>query len=286
MPVSAEARTQKSPTVIVLPDQVTDLPRRAGGQHCAGEFRLQRTDIDFRYDRKGVIDIGFTLVNHGSRRSPAQRGLIEEAPFGAFVPWTPLTTFHVPPLRPGQSTRVHLRVPRAAPAGGEPPDASPTARGRRFFDAVSHFLRRWNAPDPIEDANVPRFAGNLNIHIGSESVERHLSGPLRVRAGRLNYALFIVGDGTDSYRFDLRGEATYWDAWLCDSIMLHTCKGELEPGRWYPGAMREVFLVLHPPAECRQGALEVLVEQRSTGRVAVVEFDLDPRSLEAACYTV
>jgi len=180
---------------------------------------------------------------------PAQRGVIEEAPFGAFVPWRPLTTFEVPSLNPGQSTRVHLRVPRTAPAGREPPDPPPTARVRRLLDAISGLVRRWNTGDPTEDADVPCFAGNLNVHIGSESVERHLSGPLRVHAGRLNYAMFFVGEGTDGYRFDLRGEAAYWDAFLCEGITFHSTGGELELGQWYPGTMGHVFLALHPPAE-------------------------------------
>jgi len=286
MPVSAEAPTVEPPPVLVRPEQVAHPSRRAVGKRFAGAFRLKRIDVHFQYDRNGVIDIAFTLVNHGSQPSPAQQGVIEEAPFGAFVPWRPLTTFEVPSLNPGQSTRVHLQVPRTAPAGREPPDPPPTARVRRLLDAISGLARTWNTGDPTEDADVPCFAGNLNVHIGSESVERHLSGPLRVHAGRLNYAMFFVGEGTDSYRFDLRGEAAYWDAFLCEAITFHFTDGELELGQWYPGTMGHVFLALHPPAECRQGAVEVLVEQQSTGRVAVVEFDLDPQSLGAACYTV
>jgi hypothetical protein len=284
MPQSALANTVESPSAPSQP-KVDRRRGRAPGQRAAAEFRLRRTDVEFRYHRNGEIDIAFTLVNHGSQPSAAQRGFIEEAPFGAFVPWTPLATFDVPPLRPGQSTQVRLCVPRTSSAGGEPPDTPPVARRRWLFDGVLKWLTSYTR-GRVEDADVPRFAGNLNVHIGAESVERHLSGPLRIDPGKLNFARFIVGDGTDSYRFDLRGEAAAWDACLCDFSMLHSGKGEIERGRWYPGRMRQVFLVLHPPAECRQGALEVLVEQRSTGRVAVVEFDLDPQSLGAACYKV
>ena len=284
MPVSAEARPIESQPVLARPEHLADPSRRASGRRFAGVFHLKRTDVHFRYDRNGVIDIAFTLVNHGSQPSPARRGVIEEAPFGAFVSWTPLTTFDVPSLNPGQSTRVHLRVPRTAPAGREPPDPPPTTRVRRLLYAIYDHMRRSHAEEP----GAPAFAGNLNVHIGPESVERHLSGPLRVYAGRLNYAMFVVGEGTDtdSYRFELRGEAEYWDAFLCDEILLQGCGTELEQGRWYPGTTRHVFLGVHPPAECRHGVLKVLVEQRSTGRVAVVEFDLDPRSMEAGCYTV
>jgi hypothetical protein len=284
MSESAVASTVESPSVPTR-SEVARPRGRAPRQRGATEFRLRRTDIDFRYDRNGEIDIALTLVNHGSQRSAAQRGFIEEAPFGAFVPWTPLATFDVPPLRPGQSTQVRLRVPRTSAAGGEPPDTSPEARRRSLFDRVLGRLRSYTR-GPVELADVPRFAGNLNVHIGPESVERHLSGPLRVDPGKVNFAQFVVGDGTDSYRFDLRGEVADWDACLCDFHMLHSRKGEIERGRWYAGTMRQVFLVVQPPAECRQGALEVLVEQQSTGRVAVVEFDLDPQSLGAACYKI
>src|SRR5262245_14884861 len=86
----------------------------------APTLRLERTDLTFRFEASGMIDIRIRVTNSSSRTSPPQVGRIEEAAFGAFVPWTPLIHFTVPRLQPGQSTLIELRVPRTA-LGGEPP---------------------------------------------------------------------------------------------------------------------------------------------------------------------
>jgi hypothetical protein len=237
----------------------------------------------FHYEADGTVAIALRVTNPGPGFSPPRRGRIEQAAFGAFVPWTPLTDFRVPRLRPGESTLIELRVPRTA-LGGElppedPPQRKPIARAPAFPAAL---MRTFFESMGIPDRGVPlRFAGNLNVHIGIRYVERHLSGPLRVYPGEANIADFVVGTGQDAYRFELRCDDPTWTACLY--------LGEkLRLGEWYdddPGGL-DVTLEVIPPAECRRGAMEVHVEQRSTGRIAIVEFDLDPTANEAGCYTV
>jgi hypothetical protein len=45
-----------------------------------------------------------------------------------------------------------------------------------------------------------------------------------------------------------------------------------------------IMLMTEPPAGCKQGRVEVRVTQRSSGKKAVVEFDLDPAAQGPGCY--
>jgi len=49
---------------------------------------------------------------------------------------------------------------------------------------------------------------------------------------------------------------------------------------------RCMLLALQPPKNCPAGTIKVHVTQRSTGRIAVVEFSLDPRAAGRGCYVV
>jgi len=53
-----------------------------------------------------------------------------------------------------------------------------------------------------------------------------------------------------------------------------------------PEELKPLVLALVPPAACRRGSVAVHVEQRSTGRVAVVEFSLDAAAAGPGCYVV
>lgn len=259
-------------------------------------LQFSRKDLEFRFNADGMVDVALRVTNPGPGVSPPRRGRIEVAAFGAFLPWEPLTVFRVPRLRPRQSTLVELRVRRTPAAGGLPPE--PPREPKSALPLVAR------APGTIWDLlksamtafgglercapGAPIFAGNLNVHIGTASVERHLSGALRVYPGRINVAVFEVGRRGDAYRFEVRSSDPSWEASLHH---FYGRAGELESeimsGEWYDrnGGLA-VILAVKPPDECRRGAIEVHVEQRSSGRIAVVEFDLDQKALGAGCYTV
>ncbi|MBK8979722.1 MAG: hypothetical protein IPM29_27810 [Planctomycetes bacterium] len=129
------------------------------------------------------------------------------------------------------------------------------------------------------------------MFLGSTTVERHLAQSLRDYAGRLNLALFCLGRGRDSYRFDLAGDAVAWHVKLCHVPRLpHRLRaratGNLptDRSREFAGAT-SVFVGLSPPAAAEHGTLEVHVRRRSSGEEAVVEFDLDARAASPGCYT-
>ncbi|MDH3285784.1 MAG: hypothetical protein OEQ13_13715 [Acidobacteriota bacterium] len=151
-------------------------------------------------------------------------------------------------------------------------------------------------PDPLwcMARGGTHWAGNLNIFVDDVAVERHQARSLRVAPGRTNLALFIVGDGRDAYRFELTGEASRWNARLIDdrpSRLLSrrrlTTSRELPQDTWIElERSRAVMLAFDPPSGCREGSIDVLVTQRSTGSTARVEFTFDRDAEGAGCYTL
>jgi hypothetical protein len=276
-------------------DEVPGTLALAQRRESRSRLRLKRTDLTFSLD-EGMLDIAIRVRNMGSRATKPRAGSVEWAPFGAFVPWRPLATLDVPALRPGEVRIVRLRVPAPAPGGAglppwmpdallEDPAGEPPASRRTIATRLlGRLLGPMTANEDLE------FAGNLNVHIGSASVERHLSGPLRIHPGKSNAAAFFVGDGSkaDRYRFELRGVPDDWNPMLLGPDNLTRASAEsLLPGRWYSSATTSlVVFVVTPPATCRRGAAQVHVEQESSGKVAIVEFDLNPDAQAAGCYTV
>jgi len=162
--------------------------------------------------------------------------------------------------------------------------------------------------DVVRESLPLHWAGNINVLVGNRSTERHLSGPLHIEPGHLNMAVFVLGTHRDAYRFDLSGPATGWGAALSRTaasavgltwatVMAQMPRGiaatlldsvnKLPLGRWIEFPGRElIWLSVAPPVRCKKGWLKVHVEQRSSGREAVVEFSLDPRARAAGCYVL
>ncbi len=144
-------------------------------------------------------------------------------------------------------------------------------------------------PDLLDllDGARPHWAGNLNVWIGHEPVERHRAPRLRIHAGRANLAVFCVGDRPDRYAFRVEC-AVEWGLALNDMASGAGIECSREPWqepRWHavPG-LSWVLLVLRPPRGCARGEVLVHVTQRSSGKTAVVEFDLDPAAAGPGCY--
>jgi len=138
------------------------------------------------------------------------------------------------------------------------------------------------------DRPRPHWAGNLNVWIGGTPVERHRAPRLRIHAGRPNVATFFVGDGPDDYVFRLEGLSPRWECRLRSTTEDVTWATNVEGDpRWLSLTGRAMLsLVLHPPETCTAGEVVVHVTQRSTGREAAVEFDLDPEAPGPGCITV
>ena len=250
----------------------------------AAALHFDRTDLTFQLDGPDVLDVALQVRNSASLATPPQTGRIETAPFGAFLPWTPVKTFQVPPLRAGESTVIRLRVPRpgAGGAGRPPAGDDPDYFDLRSLPRPAELLRRV-FENGVRDPSVG-LAGNVNVHVGPKSVERHLSGRFPILPGLLNVADFRIGRGDDAYRIEFGGTAAGWEWVLRKAGRRGQWSRRFYLNRWYEGAdLKSVlFLVFKPPRDCARSTFEVRVEQRSTGNVAVVEFDLDPTEAVAA----
>jgi hypothetical protein len=290
-----------------------ELPR-LGSAH---DLQVARTDIDFFNVSPEQVSIEIKVWNRGEAPSPDTFARLMAAPLGAFVPWRPLEVVAVPALEPGEAFQIRTEAIRVAPAVLGPPDRVPP---RRLLTALASdddrpapaALQRPARTQPaalrpaagaavlpadlfqlLTGRDTPHWAGNLNVFVGGRAVERHLARALRIYPGRVNMAFFVVGSGPDAYAFHLAGEGAAWDATLYDmtshkSLALDMRgSAPLAQSQWIdvPG-QRLMILALRPPQTCPRGTVEVHVEQRSTGRSAVVEFSLDPAAAGPGCYVV
>jgi len=307
---------------MVVMEKRPELNVRSGSE---AELRLDRTDISFRDVAGDRVRIEVTVHNDGWLRSTPTVLRIESAPFGAFVPWRPLTRMPVPALEPGESRVVRTEVarPRPAPLGDfkrVPPKRLLTAVSSSDQPSPSNggasvllwdFLWRARtgrasggavagkaslAPDlgDLLGHGQPHWAGNINVFIGRKPVERHLAKALRIYPGRTNLAMFVVGDPGrhDSFAFELVGLAPDWkaalyDATNCRNLLVGTSEAPIKDEQWVQsnGGLL-VMLATQPPVDCPAGKLEVHVTRRGDEQEAIVEFDLDPKAQGTGCYFV
>jgi hypothetical protein len=298
------------------------------GQELAAQLRVRRQDIEFQDVGSGRVEIAITVTNAGSSPSRGEFALIQSATLGAFVAWRPLTIVEVPVLQPGESVVLRSGAVRATPKPLETPDRlpparlltalgfgddeprSPEARGdARVSRALGLFRKfrplRDEAPkDGYRSLQLPPspfdlltgqstyWAGNLNVFIGGRAVERHRANALRILPEHTNVVMFVVG-GDDSYRFNLLGLDSNWEATLFNpmsapSLSRGLSQGDvIDLGTWVPMHCTSlVFMALRPPANCREANVEVQVTRRSTQETAVVEFSFDASAAGPGCYVV
>jgi hypothetical protein len=267
----------------------------------AGDLVVHRRDIQFHNATRDLVRIDVTVHNVGLARSAPAPLVLESAPFGAFVRWSPLATLRVPSIAPGGKATVSTlaRAPRAVPIGdfdGVTPRRLLTATGGG--DAERSAAPRVDAPailarDLLEivGRRTAHWTGNLNVFIGGRAVERHLARALRVYPGKDNLAMFLCGEGPDAYAFHLDGEGAEWNAKLFvpgRGVTLALARqNPIQPGDWVelPGA-HPVIVCVTPPREAVRGEVEVHVRQRSSGESAVVELSLDADAAGPGCYTL
>ncbi len=137
------------------------------------------------------------------------------------------------------------------------------------------------------------WAGNVNVLMGEGAVERHLAQALRIYPGLENHAMLIVASkGRNAYAFELHGDGAAWDVQLHAFAASVSGDGDLPfweigCGQWYDVAGYFIVdLLIQTPVVCERGEVQVHVTRKSTGKTAIVEFDLDPSVQEAGCYAV
>jgi hypothetical protein len=272
---------------------------------------VEREEISFWNVSPERVSIEIPIHNHGDVISEPTVAEISAAPLGAFVKWRPLVSLPVPSLLPGEThvlrTEAIQRHPRPlGDANRIPPHKILTALAQDDERPENVRSRGWFAnPKPLvggqtlqllpfdineffTHANV-HWAGNLNVFVGRQSVERHHAKAVRIYPGKLNIAYFVVGCGPDAYSFQIAGMGADWEVGLF-SPQSELSKREAPPiseGDWVVVRGPEMMMLkMCPPRNCAAGTLEVHVCQRSTQREAVVEFSLDPSAAGPGCYVV
>lgn len=288
------------------------------------KLRLDRTGIRFYDLDQDRVRIVLTMHNDGEQCSSPTIIRVESAPFGAFVTWKPLTQILVPALQPGESRELSTEVVRPRPVSlGDfdrvPPRTLLTAIGSAdqslpadtFPGALLQWIgRKQSRHSATEQVGVngllapdlwdwvgrgqPHWAGNINVFVGRQPVERHHAKALRVYPGRTNLAMFVVGSpgSSDAFAFELVGLAPDWKACLHDvrnnrALVVGDTDAPIEEAQWVQSnGLMMVLLATRPPANCSAGTLQVQVTRRGSEKVAIVEFDLDPNAQGPGCYSV
>jgi hypothetical protein len=289
-------------------------------------FRVKRTDISFQDVAGDKVRITVRVQNADAHPSQPTVMLLQAAPLGAFVPWRPLDLLRVPAMEPGGEFVLSTEVPRPHPmplggfAGVPPrkvlgainaagplswltPPGNPQFAQRLLLlalmsgDLPRHFIAQMKSSLPPDVLGMlqqgsPHWAGNINVFIGQQLVERHVANALRVYPGRNNLALFVVGDQVrpDAYAFQLTGLGLGWRAMLFgvtnkDTLVVGEADAPITDLQWVEtdGQLLLTLLTCRPP-DAEPGCLEVCVTQRSTGNTATVEFNLDPSAQGVGCY--
>ncbi len=275
------------------------------------DLRVDREDIVFFNTAADRVRIEITVHNTSAVRSTRTPMRVQVAAFGAFLPWRPLKTLSIPPIAPHGRLVAAIEArpddPVTAGSEGTPPQTLLTAIGAeepprdrrtdgdRTFDPIAAILGRRESMRQRRAFASPQWtglqwAGNINVFLGPSAVERHMARALRVHAGSRNGAVFTVG-GPDVYAFELLGDGPAWGAELYDFGRFDVSAG-MTPEQRIVGEFEtrssrgHVLLVMTPPAYASEGNVVVQVEQRSTSRVALVEFDLDANAVGPGCYTL
>lgn len=305
------------------------------------ELGLRRQGIRFWNVAPDLVRIEVELENHGGTKSEPTTIHLQAAPFGAFVPWKPLTDVAVPSIEPGAKVVVstEAKVRRESPIGdlsalvprqvltangNEPPRrlvsrllprairrAIGLGVGRRdelaaagellaqdeaMGRVMSNIMTRTGSEELPPDLNqllgreCPHWAGNIDVLVGLNAVERHMAKALRVYPGRANVALFMLGGGARRYSMRIAGDVEDFGHALYDPLggtSLHEKNGTylLDLSSKRPWA-RMILYVCRPPEGYERGSVEVHVQRQPGGDQAVVEFSLAADALGTGCYAV
>ncbi len=278
---------------------------------------VERTDISFRNVEPDRVRIEVVVSNPSSLSSEPTMMVVQAAPLGAFLPWREVAIMEVPSIGPFGSIPVDTEValPQTKSLGdfsNVPPQtllatmdendepSRPDATGNSIGNIFARLLRQPgqetelpNGPFDLLTRKNVHWAGNINILIGEQAVERHLAQALRIYPGMTNLAMFFVGAQPDAYKFALAGSGADWGAALFDMsfspslLNLRNETNAIPLSQWVKmDGRRIILLAVSPPEFCGEGNVEVHVKQQSSGKDAVVEFSLDPNAASAGCYAV
>jgi hypothetical protein len=285
-------------------------------------WRVDPADISFENTAPDQVQIAVTVHNQSATWSPPTTMLVQAAVLGAFVPWRPLTSVAVPRIEPWGHVRVTTQALQQRATTLDRPEQLQADHVLAALDRLDARERvrkaeRWatarlrervaalRRPETTsDDPRLPvdildligrppvHWAGNFNVFIGGHAVERHYAQAVRIYPGRRNWAMFVVGSGTDAYAFHVTGVESGWQVGLRAGLpgmawFRPDAGSEIVPNSWHSGRkVRIVQFSVCPPEGCGKGEVAVHVTKQSTGAQAIVEFSLDPRAAGPGCVVV
>ena len=276
---------------------------------------VEREDIQFYNVAPDRLRIEVTVHNRGYVASQPKLMLLEAAPLGAFVTWKPLQRLQVPVIAAGESQRVSTEVNLAAEdSPGENRTREDEAVAiRRFNQAISDVAgatqqlisaRNLSAMDPSRTANRANkhWAGNINVLLDNKAVERHQAHGLRVHPGIENWALFNLGSRKgEEYIFTFDNTGAEWATKLFHLPNVrdeHMAVHEVQKGFEHLGQGIEsgglivtstgftwMAAMVSPPEDSTEGKLNIDIRELSSGRNAIVEFQMMANAQGRGLYT-
>jgi hypothetical protein len=276
---------------------------------CRATLDVQREDIRFGNIKPGLVWLEVEVHNRGTRASMVAPMEVRVAPFGAFVTSKTLDALVVPSIPAGSSTIVRTlyqddgngNLSRTGAAGrrgaleldrlrrqqGRQSALQSSTSVRSLRETVKLLLQQLEPDSGVTGielvdevlSRTARFAGNFDVHIGGAEAERHISSAIQLVPGKRNVAMFIVGERSESFVFDLQGEAAGWEAGLFRA-MGGLCLGT-------PQLLHRrtpIFISVTPPAGTTKGLLAVGVTREETGQRALVEFGFGVDTIPPGCF--
>jgi hypothetical protein len=213
---------------------------------------ITRESVRWRTAAPGQVEIEVLLSNDSVERTSPGLLVLETAPLGAFVPFTPAIRVRVGALEPGGRGRIRTAVARSfLPGQGN------------FLPAMAEALARMPGLSPrfLDLLQHAEWAGNLNVYFDRQperAVEVHRALGLKVQPGRpVALMVDLPPDRTD-YRVEVRTPSPGWSAEVAAM----------------GGAFQ--FLVVSPPARAGAcGRVTVEATRLKDSRTVPVEFSFE-----------
>jgi hypothetical protein len=210
------------------------------------------------------IEICIDLVNEEKEATDPATLVIEAAPLGAFVPWSPLAKVPVGRIESGTHLRIVRRVARTAlPAIDFHRIAMDGGFGPTF------------PPAGLDLLTSAEWAGNLNVWFDSapeRAVEVHRALDLKVAAGRSAAILVCVPACNNGFSVDVECMGAGWTAELVRAP-----------------TQRVAIIVVGTPIADRRAIVNLWVKRLSDERHVLVELALqsiDDRTEQLGCVRV
>lgn len=260
-------------------------------------LRIGREDIAWRTVAPGTVEVGFRIHNDGDRESAPTVAEVRSAPFGAHLDWTLLCEVDVPSIQAGGSLALSALARLENRVGWLPEPTADTEiqRARELAFRAWRILPRLvqdSATGLLASGRRPRhWIGNIDVHVAGAYAEKHCAKGVLAHAGCLNEAWLRIGSSRHVSRaetYEVHATITRPDAasgsasealdwgWrlqplerLGEEDAVSECNPtfELQGQTW-------CSLTFTPPEYETDGRLELHVKRLSSGRTAVVEFDL------------